>query len=96
MFDAFDECHPDNYREIVSIIQKFMESGIRVYVTTRDHLRNTYLCNEFKVSPLEVKAHDDDVKNFVTLELEKPNTRNITPKLKQAIIDGVTDGVNGM
>lgn len=96
MLDAFDECHADNYGDIISIIQKFMESEIRVYVTTRDHLSNTYLCNEFKVSPLEIKAHDDDVKNFVMLELEKPKTRSITPKLKQAIIDGVTDGVNGM
>jgi hypothetical protein len=95
LFDAFDECDSEHYGNIISIIREFNESGIRVYITTRDYL-NTYLCDEFKVQSLKIKADDYDVKNFVTLELEKPKTQKISHDLKLNIIEKVTHEVNGM
>jgi hypothetical protein len=95
ILDAFDECTSERNREdVISTVRTFTESGVRVYVTTRDYL-GSYLAEKLNAPLLEIKADQEDVKKYVKVELEKL-AGHVTDNLKAAIVEKVSDGVNGM
>ena len=71
VFDAFDECAEQERASIITYVQEFLSSGIKVYATTRLHLRD-FLHESFgtEASLVEIKANPVDVERFVTVSLK--------------------------
>jgi len=71
VFDAFDECAEQERGVVVTYLQQFVNSGIKVYVTTRLHLRE-FLIETIGTSAnlVEIKADPVDIEKFVTESLK--------------------------
>jgi hypothetical protein len=95
LLDAFDECQPKHHWRVVSLIQNLNENGIRVYITMRDYLSMSNLFMNFHVKPLQISAHESDMKKFVEFEL-KDRINSMPNDLPTAIINKVVDGIDGM
>jgi hypothetical protein len=95
LLDGFDECHSTHYQDVVSLIRNLNESGIRVYITMRDFLFKAGLFTAFNIEALEIRADNDDVKKFVEFKMKK-QMPSMTDGLQAAIIQKVTDGIDGM
>jgi hypothetical protein len=97
MFDAFDECAELDDQHIIDIIRKLGQSRIRVYVTTRHHLREKLVSGmkELKVQQVEIKASDADVRNYLTRQIEKHSRASNEARMKE-IVEAAIKSVNGM
>jgi KAP family P-loop domain len=97
LFDALDECENQYFRRILELIRNLNDSGIRVYATTREHYK-AQIDRYFQTTPfhLEIEAQDNDVKNYLTQELNLRNTDEPDPEFEKEIVDVIATGVNGM
>ena len=78
LLDAFDECvlQDDEQWSIVDMVKELCHLGIRVWITTRHHLRS-YLEAELECAIFKkIEAHEDDVNLFVTKRLESKKVPN--------------------
>jgi hypothetical protein len=84
LLDAFDECVEQERGTVLTYLQQFLECGIKVYITSRPHLRG-FLAESFGTSAslIEIKADPADVEKFVTESLKG---RRITQALKEDIL----------
>ena len=97
LFDAFDECDPVRHGQIVDLIQNINDSGVPVYVTTRDHLGVPFLCNELqKTDSLPIAARDDDIENYLREEIKGRHLTINDEGLKEDIIKRITKGIDGL
>jgi len=95
MLDAFDECDAQQHPDIISLIQQFCDSGMKVYVTTRHHLLE-YLKAEFQwATIMKISAKNDDVRTYLTWQLSKKKKR-ISDDLKAKIIRTISSKAHGM
>jgi hypothetical protein len=96
LLDAFDECRPSQQSTIIDdVLKQFWLSGIKVYITLQSHLLDTFK-NEFNSATIiEIKADDDDVKNYITRELEAKK-KGLTDKFKAEIITKIGSRAQGM
>lgn len=80
--DALDECRFDYQDDIFNIVRQFINSGVRVLVTSRPHLP---ILDRFidSASIREIVAHEDDISMFLKWKLEQ--IYNITAPLKEKI-----------
>jgi hypothetical protein len=95
MFDALDECNKEHFGRIVKLIQNFNASGIRVYVTARQH-RDHWMCQEFQIQPLIIEADINDVKNYLMQELEERKPPDVNCEFMEEIVDEITREIDGM
>jgi hypothetical protein len=93
VLDAFDECAEQERDIVVTYLQHFINSGMKLYVTTRPHLRG-YLTESFGTSAklIEIKADPTDVEKFVT---ESLTGRRINQALKEGILTVIREADAG-
>ena len=95
MLDAFDECDAQQHPDILSLVQQFCDSGIKVYITTRPHLLD-HLKEEFQwASILKISARNDDVQKYLTWQLGRRKKR-VSGDLKEKITQTISGGAHGM
>jgi len=84
VLDAFDECAEQERDIVATYLQHFLNSGIKIYATTRPHLC-AFLDESFGTSAkfIEIKADPADVEKFVTQSL---TGRRINQALKEDIL----------
>jgi hypothetical protein len=70
VLDAFDECGEEERDTLVIYLQQFLVSGVRVYVTTRPHLRDPLVEFFGRSSLLEITADAADIEVFVKESLK--------------------------
>jgi hypothetical protein len=98
LIDAYDECLKEDRPLLNSWLQRFSESRIRLFMTTRPHPRGLDLLAEKlqAVVSLEIKAKDDDVKRYVVEVLEKdPRAEDLHHDLKKKIVEHISIGTEG-
>jgi hypothetical protein len=69
--DAFDECGKEEKETLLTYLQQFLNSGFKVYVTTRLHLRDV-LVERLGMGggTIEIKADPADVEKYVKESLK--------------------------
>lgn len=98
IFDALDECENQYFRRILKLIRDLNDSGIRVYATAREHYR-TEIERHFQtplILHVQIEAQVEDVKKYLTQELELQNTDEPDPQFEEEIVNVIADGVHGM
>ena len=97
IFDAFDECVGDHYDDIIEIIRELNKSRIRIYITARNHLRPRLLSSlgGLNAQPIEIKASEEDVRNYLTQRLNQRLPRTSAARIPQ-IVEETMKGINGM
>lgn len=68
MFDALDECSSGTLANVVALIRGFKDS-VQLFYTSRPNLTN--LGYQLDTSTTLVNAHDEDVRNYLTVRLNK-------------------------
>ena len=90
MLDALDECNVHD--EVISLISPFQKLGVKVFCTSRHYL--TDLPNSLGTTAvLEVRAHDDDVRNYLAARLKEE--WKFADHFKPRIIDRLVNNVDG-
>jgi hypothetical protein len=94
ILDAFDECTLGMREKIISILQHFHESTVRVFITTQ-----SWLLEDLKAGPLEgiptllISADKGDVEEYIAANLPK---KGINATLRKEIISKISSGVGEM
>ncbi|KAF3317189.1 hypothetical protein TWF173_000436 [Orbilia oligospora] len=98
--DALDECDPNQRLDVIWILQKLANAGARIFVTSRPHPEDI---NEIfkKADKIELSAKPDDIRKVIRAEIlksqvGKPKEKHVSDDLKGRIIEGLTQGSNGM
>jgi hypothetical protein len=92
ILDAFDECGQQS--SIIGVLKQFYLSGIKVYITLRPHILDTFK-NEFDgAAVMEITADGDDVKNYITSKLKAK--KRLTDDFKAEIIQEIGSRAQGM
>jgi hypothetical protein len=68
LFDALDELSPENVTAVTDLVREISESGVRVFCTSNTMSVRTQLVEPTVV---EIRAHDDDLFNYLTTQLNK-------------------------
>jgi hypothetical protein len=90
MLDALDECNIHD--EVIALISPFGKLGIKVFCTSRHHL--TDLPNKLDTTAvLEVRAHDDDVRNYLVARLKEE--WKFGDHFKPRVVDRLVNDVDG-
>lgn len=70
MLDALDECSNETLEDAITLVHRFKDSGIKVFCTFRPIFIN--LGDRLGVSDIyTISAHDEDVKNYLSIRLNK-------------------------
>lgn len=99
VFDALDECHPENQRRtLLPLFQRMGKDGINVFLTSRPHpedirdsLRN--------VASMELLAQEEDIVNYIQDKIdENPRARSLVRQgnCKDRIISELVQCAKGM
>ena len=91
MLDALDECGSETLNDIIALIRLFKNSGIKVFCTSRPHLMN--LNEQLDTSIILIDAHDEDVRNYLTIRLNKEWRHDQC--FREQIIDRLAEGAKG-
>ena len=94
ILDAFDECGQQS-RIIEHIIKRFSLSGIKVFITARPHLHETFKSEFDRATFFTITAEDDDVKNYITSELQTKKKR-LNDNFRKEIIYEISSRAQGM
>jgi hypothetical protein len=70
-FDALDKCSDKNVDDIIGIICHYRHNGMKVFCTTRQHLIPRLNASLESLALISVDTHEDDLRNFLTVRLEK-------------------------
>jgi hypothetical protein len=95
MFDALDECENQHFGQIVKLLQDLTHSGVRVYATAREHCEAS-ICARFQIEPLRIEAQVEDVRKYLTEELERRETDVPDLEFRKEIVNKISNGVHGM
>jgi hypothetical protein len=95
ILDAFDECGQQD-RIIGDIVKRFYLAEIKVYITTRPHLCELFASEFDKVPIIPITADDDDVKNYIAEQLQKPKRKLLTDDFKKEIVQKIGSRAQGM
>ena len=95
MFDALDECEKQHFGQIIKLLQNLTDSGVRVYATAREHCEAS-ICDWFQIKPLHVEAQLEDVRKYLTEELERRETDVQDLEFRKEIVNEIANGVHGM
>lgn len=68
LFDALDELSPENVTAVTDLVREISESGVRVFCTSNTMSVRAQLAEPTVV---EIRAHDDDLFNYLTTQLNK-------------------------
>ena len=68
LFDALDELSPENVTAVTDLVREISASGVRVFCTSNTMSVRTQLVEPTVV---EIRAHDDDLFNYLTTQLNK-------------------------
>lgn len=93
LLDAFDECHSDEQPHIIDMITELRKSGIKIYITTRQHCLNDLKDKLKKAVLTEIVAHEEDIKMFME---NKMSFKNVDDKLKDTITTTICPQAKGM
>lgn len=66
MLDALDECSNQTLKEVIDLIRRFKDSGIKVFCTFRPFIN---IEDRLGVPIHLIDAHDDDVRNYLSIRL---------------------------
>jgi hypothetical protein len=91
--DALDECEFGYQDDLFTIIRQFLDSGVRVLATSRQHLPliDRYIDG---ASICEIVAHGDDISMFLKWKLQQ--VYDIAPSLKDKIYVKLCSVAHGM
>lgn len=92
MLDALDECATENYADIINLIRKLRESGLKILCTSRINVPNVR-CQLGQPTLVEIKAHEDDVRNYLAIRLSKE--WQYDDEFKQKISDTLAEKAAG-
>jgi hypothetical protein len=95
LFDALDECGKPYFGQIIKLLQALTDSGVRVYSTAREHYEAS-ICDWFQIEPLRVEARVEDVRKYLTEELEQHETDVPDLEFRKEIVNEIANGVDGM
>jgi hypothetical protein len=91
VLDALDECL-DHCNEIITMISALDKLGVKVFCTSRPHLID--LPKRLGTTAvLEVRAQDDDVRNYLSVRLK--DWKFSESRFKPMIIDRLSNDVDG-
>jgi len=92
LFDALDECSDKALEEISALIHRLKDrKEVHVFCTSRPHINVKDALNTHGVHLMY--AHDDDVRNYLSIRLEKEWRHN--PRFRKQIIDILTQAAKG-
>jgi len=93
LFDAFDECEPNEQVTIAGLIETFNTSGVQTYVTTRPQYISALPGRDTR--HLKIAARDEDIKNYIHQEIKRRKIK-LNLKSEEGIVDRISQGVEGM
>lgn len=67
-FDAFDECHDSQHKDIRTIVEALLTAESKVFITTRPHVFDKLAFDNAITA--EIRANDRDIENFIVVGLE--------------------------
>jgi hypothetical protein len=91
IIDALDECSSETLNEILTFIQQFKNSGVRVFCTSRRHITN--LGDKLETSIIPIEADNEDVRNYLTIRVNQEWCHN--EGFRERIIDRLTQSAKG-
>lgn len=92
VIDAINECGTGEREKLLMHLQRFHESGVRLYITTREHLLNNLQPKFPDANILQIKAEEADVENYLR---EKLRTQPISDKFKNNILQTMKAAAQG-
>jgi hypothetical protein len=97
-FDAFDECQVEHRGLVISkIVRRLIDSGIKVFITTRHHTLQDLPTDLEGAIKMEIKAHSSDIERYITQRLQDSTKANrLDGKFKAKIIKEINDRADGM
>jgi glycyl-tRNA synthetase alpha subunit len=93
VFDALDECNPEQRDPIVGFIKDLQREKARVFLTSRPHLSEIQELFLSNLVTLQIEAEKHDLRNFLGIELAK---RKINKTLSASIIQTLVEKADGM
>ena len=92
VLDALDECSKETFEDVITLIHRLKNSGIKVFCTFRPVFPD--LGNRLSVLDIHtISAHEEDVRNYLLIQLSKKGRYN--KNLTQKIIDRLAQGAEG-
>ena len=91
--DAVDECSGIHRSELLNVLGKLSEGQFKVFTTSRPHIQDRLSFVE-GVSTLRISADIDDMKNFLSIQLNKRLLQH--RELKDRIITKLSLGTDGV
>ena len=92
MFDALDECTSGTLEDIIGVIHKLKDGGVKVFCTFRPNLID--LGGRLNISNIQsIGAHDEDVRNYLSIRLNKEWRHD--KSLGNEVIDPLVKGAHG-
>lgn len=99
IFDALDECHPENQRRfLLPIFLQMGRDGISVFLTSRPHPEDIQDLLKDTVK-IELSAQDGDIEAYIVARIdENPRARGLVRqgRCKERIISELIDSAKGM
>jgi len=86
LFDALDELSPENVTAVTDLVREITDSGVRVFCTGNTMSVRTKLGEPTVV---EIRAHDDDMINYLTTQLNKEweYDSEFKPEIVQTLVE---------
>lgn len=91
LLDAYDESLEMERNKLVSHLQQFYQSGIRLYITTRTQYRDDLQQAFVGAITLDIRAHGIDIENYLRDQLSR-RKKNLANELKEMIVKKLNDG----
>lgn len=99
IFDALDECHPENQRrELLPLIRRMEGDGFSLFVTSRPYPEDVSVCFH-DVPKIELLATKEDIKRYIVEKFNGNSRLKLliqTPARKEKVISELADCAGGM
>lgn len=94
ILDGFDECSLTLRGKIISLLTRFYDCGMRIYITTRPYLLKDLTNGPLKgATVMKITAHPEDAKSYIRERLRNPYCDE---PLMSEIMKTIISGMGGM
>ncbi|KAL9046990.1 MAG: hypothetical protein Q9214_000321 [Letrouitia sp. 1 TL-2023] len=98
LIDALDEfANRSERRHFFSLLQELKKASVKIFLTSRSNHEDI---NERlqQAASIEIVASENDVKMYLEQKMEENEafTKRLTPRLKKAVVDIITERASGM
>jgi len=92
ILDALDECSIRTLEELIVLIRKLKDHGVKVFCTFRPNLIDLGKCLNIPTIQ-SIRAHDEDIRNYLSIRLNKEWRH--AKSLREQVMDPLVKGAHG-